>query len=77
AFMAKNGVDSAKFLDTFNSFSVATSVTRAKKLFAAYKIDSVPTLTVQGRYRTSPADAGGAQGALAVTDFLIQRARKG
>ena len=52
-------------------------MTRAKKLFASYKIDSVPTLTVQGRYRTSPADAGSAAGALAVADFLIQRARKG
>jgi thiol:disulfide interchange protein DsbA len=77
AFVGKNGGDSAKFLDTFNSFSVATSVTRGKKLFAAYKIDSVPTLAVQGHYTTSPADAGSGEQALSVVDFLLQRARKG
>ena len=77
ALMAKNGIDGAKFLDVFNSFSVATSVTRAKKLFAAYKIDGVPTVAVQGRYVTSPGQAGGPEQAMAVADFLVQRARKG
>jgi thiol:disulfide interchange protein DsbA len=77
ALMAKYGIDSAKFLDVFNSFSVATSVTRAKKLVAAYKVDGVPTLAVQGHYATSPGQAGGAEQATAVVDFLIQKARKG
>ena len=77
ALVNKNGVDGAKFLDVFNSFSVATSVTRAKKLSAAYKLEGVPALTVQGRYATSPSQAGGPEQALAVADFLIQRARKG
>ena len=77
AIVTKNGGDAAKFLDAMKSFGVANSVTRAKKLTADYKIDSVPTLAVNGRYTTSPADAGGADKALAVADFLIQRARKG
>ena len=77
ALVGKSGIDSTKFLDVFNSFSVATSVTRAKKLAAAYKLDSVPTLAVNGHFRTSPADAGSGDQALAVVDFLIQRARKG
>ena len=76
ALMAKNGIDGAKFLDVFNSFSVATSVTRAKKLVAAYKLDGVPALTVQGRYSTSPGQAGGHEQAIAVVDYLVQRARK-
>ena len=77
ALMAKNGIDSAKFLDIFNSFSVATSIARAKKLVTEYKIDGVPALTVQGRYATSPGQAGGHEQALAVVDYLIQRVRKG
>jgi thiol:disulfide interchange protein DsbA len=77
ALMASNGIDGPKFLDVFNSFSVATSVTRAKRLATAYKLDSVPTVAVQGRYSTSPAQAGGFDQATAVADFLIQRARKG
>lgn len=77
ALAGKNGIDATKFLDTFNSFSVATSVTRAKKLAAAYKLDSVPTLMVNGHFNTSPSLAGGADQSLAVVDFLIQKARKG
>lgn len=77
ALVAKNGGDEKKFLDAFNSFSVATHVSRAKKLSADYKIDSVPTLAVHGRFITSPAQAGSSERALAVVDALIQKARKG
>ena len=76
-FVGKNGGDAAKFLAAFKSFSVATSVNRAKKMMADYKIDSVPTLIVQGRYVTSPSIAGGQPQALAAVDGLIQRVRKG
>jgi thiol:disulfide interchange protein DsbA len=77
ALMTKNGLDGAKFMDVFNSFSVATSVSRAKKMAATYKVDGVPMLAVQGRYATSPGQAGGPEQAFAVVDYLIQRARKG
>ncbi|MEP6874925.1 MAG: thiol:disulfide interchange protein DsbA/DsbL [Burkholderiales bacterium] len=77
ALVGKNGIDGAKFLDVFNSFSVATSVTRAKKLAAAYKLDGVPTMTVNGRYSTSPSQTGSGEQTVAVVDYLIQRARKG
>ncbi|HWH82602.1 MAG TPA: thiol:disulfide interchange protein DsbA/DsbL [Burkholderiaceae bacterium] len=75
ALMAKNGIDAAKFSSVFNSFSVASSVTRAKKLTAQYRVDSVPTLAVQGRWSTSPAQAGGLEQATAAADYLIQRSR--
>jgi protein dithiol oxidoreductase (disulfide-forming) len=76
ALVAKNGGDEKKFLDAFNSFSVATNVSRAKKLMADYKIDGVPTLAIHGRFLTSPSMAGSSERALAVADVLIQRARK-
>ncbi len=76
ALVAKNGADGAKFLSAFNSFSVATNVTRAKKLAESYKLDGVPTMAVQGRYVTSPGQAGNAERALAVVDYLVARARK-
>ena len=77
AFVGKNGGDATKFLAAFKSFSVATSVARAKKMMADYKIDSVPTLVVQGRWMTSPSIAGSQERALAVVDQLAQRARSG
>lgn len=77
ALMAKNGIDSAKFLAVFNSFSVAASVNRAKKLMEIYNIQSVPALVVQGKYITSPAATGGLEGATVVADYLIAKVRKG
>ena len=76
AFMAKNGVDSAKFLEIYNSFSVQTKARQAKQLAESYKIDGVPALGVAGRYYTSGALAGTTENSLNVTDFLIQKVRK-
>lgn len=77
ALVAKNGGDANKFLAAFKSFSVATSVSRAKKMVADYKVESVPLLTVAGRYVTSPSLANGSPQSLAVVDALVQRMRKG
>lgn len=77
AFVGANGGDSAKFLAAFKSFSVNTSVARAKKLMADFKVDSVPTIVVQGRWMTSPSQAGSQERVLAVVDQLVQRARSG
>jgi thiol:disulfide interchange protein DsbA len=76
-FAAANGLDKAKFSEALKSFGVATKARQAKQLSAAYKIDGVPAMGVQGRYYTSPALAGGPDRALAVTEFLVQLARKG
>jgi thiol:disulfide interchange protein DsbA len=76
AFMTKNGIDGAKFLEVFNSFSVQTKIRQAKQLAEAYKIDGVPALGIQGRYFTSGSMAGSNEAALAVADYLIQRVRK-
>jgi thiol:disulfide interchange protein DsbA len=76
AFMQKNGVDGAKFLDTYKSFTVLTKARQASKLAEAYKIDGVPTLGVQGKYYTSPGLAGSAEGALQVVESLVARERK-
>ena len=76
AFVGANGVDTAAFTAAFKSFGVATKANRAKQLSEAYKIDGVPALGIQGRFYTSGSLAGSHERALAVTDFLIQRARQ-
>ena len=75
-FMQKNGVDSAKFLDIYNSFAVQTKTRQARALAEAYKIDGVPALGIGGRYYTSGSLAGSLRGSLQVADFLIQKSRK-
>lgn len=77
AFVKENGADPAKVMDAFKSFGVTTKVRQAKTLTDAYKIDGVPALGIHGRFFTSGALAGGNDRAIAVTNFLIDRARKG
>ena len=76
AFMTKNGLDGAKFVEVMNSFGVQTKARQAKQLAEAYKIDGVPALGVQGRFYTSGSLAGSPEQSLRVTDFLIERSRK-
>ena len=49
-FVAKHGVDRAKFIAAYNSFSVQSRVTRAKQMIRSYRIDGTPTLVVEGKY---------------------------
>lgn len=53
---AKNGVDANKFRAQFNSPEVTAKAMRAEQLSRDYKINSVPTLTVAGKYRALGKD---------------------
>lgn len=77
AWAEKQGLNKAKFLETYNSFSVATKARKATQLQDAYKIDGVPALGVAGRYFTSGSMAQTMGRALQVTDYLIAQVRKG
>jgi thiol:disulfide interchange protein DsbA len=54
-WVSKNGIDKAKFVETWNSFGVMTKLKRLPATLDAYKINSVPTLVVDGRLMTSPS----------------------
>ena len=86
AWAQKAGLDRARFVETWNSFGVQAKQRRANTMMAAYRIDGWPTVAIDGRYLTSPAQAGEGdkslqteeqlqQGALKVMDFLVQKAR--
>jgi|SRR5450830_770517 len=75
-WVAKQGVDKAKFLEQYNSFSVATKVKRANDLPNAYMIDGVPALGVAGRFLTGGM-AGSMDRALQVVEFLAAQVRSG
>lgn len=76
AFAEKNGLDRAKFQDTYNSFSVQTKSRRAKQLQDVYEVQGVPSMGVAGRYITDGDMAGTMDRALQVVDFLVAEARK-
>lgn len=76
-FVAKHGVDRAAFLRAFNGFGVRMNVKRARQLFDNLSLNSVPTIVVDGRYRTSPSLARSDENAIKVVEFLIQKAASG
>ena len=75
-FVAKNGVDQAKFMAVFDSFSVQTKCKQARTLAEAYKIDGVPTMGIAGQYYTSVSLNGSPEKTLAVVDTLVAKQRK-
>ncbi|HEY2189569.1 MAG TPA: thiol:disulfide interchange protein DsbA/DsbL [Caldimonas sp.] len=83
AFALKNGIDPLKFIATYNSFGVQVKSMQARETAAAYKIDAVPAMGVQGRYYTNGtlANAGAGPGSndrmLVVVDALIAKVRQG
>ena len=76
AFMARNGVDAAQFMEAFDSFTTQTRLRQAKQLTDGYKIDGVPAIGIHGRFYTSGTLAGTNERALGITDLLVQRLRK-
>ena len=75
-WLAANGIDAAKYKEVEKSFSVSTKVARAKQLTAAYKVDGVPRIFVNGRYYTGPELAGGTEGMFTIVNQMVDAARK-
>jgi thiol:disulfide interchange protein DsbA len=53
-WVAKNGIDKAKFMETWNSFGVMTKLRRQQQVTTNYQVSGTPTLIVAGKYQTSP-----------------------
>ncbi len=77
AWANKNGLPEKKFMDTFNSFGVATKARRATQLQDAFKVQGVPALGIAGRFYTDGGLAQYMDRALQVADYLIGEVRRG
>lgn len=75
-WVGKHGVNPKQFATTYSSFSVQSKVLRAQQLGRAYGISGVPSIIVDGKYRTSPSMTGGSQNLFPVLDQLIQKAQQ-
>jgi thiol:disulfide interchange protein DsbA len=86
-WVSKNGIDRTAFLDAWNSFGVTIKLRQLEKVIAAYKVESVPTIVVDGRYVTSPSMAHDSaktntpqemfQATLQIADALVAKAAAG
>lgn len=76
AWVRQQGIDANRFSEAFKSFSTETRVARAEQLSRAYKVDSVPLVTVAGRFRVVNKAAHDQAAVFGVVDELIARVRK-
>jgi thiol:disulfide interchange protein DsbA len=74
-WVTAQGVDAKRFSDAYNSFGVSSKSKRADQLMQAYKIRSVPTLVVDGKYIVSGNDIKSHVDLLARTDRVIEMRR--
>ena len=70
---ARFDVSEEDFNKTWTSFEVNTRMRLGADLIRRYGISSVPTIVVNGKYRTSAADAGGYDELLELIDELTVR----
>jgi thiol:disulfide interchange protein DsbA len=76
-WVAKQGVDMAKFNQQYSSFSVATKATKAAQLQNAYKVEGVPALGVAGRFYVDGTLTKSMDRALKVVESLVAGVRSG
>lgn len=76
-FFGRFGVDAETFDNTFESFAVYTKIQRADELARRYRVSSVPTVVVNGKYTTNATMAGSYPKLLEVIDELVAMERAG
>jgi len=75
-FLKQLGVDMDAFNNAYKSFAVEMRTRKAMQLGKDYKLHGVPMLTVNGKYLISADTAGGYDGMINVTNFLIEKEAK-
>jgi protein dithiol oxidoreductase (disulfide-forming) len=70
-FLGRYGIDGQQFRSAFFSEAVDEQMARADAVTQQYKVDSVPSIVIDGRYKTDLEMAGGEQRLLTVIDTLV------
>ncbi len=70
-YMGELGIDEDKFRKTMDSFGVSTRMSQAMQMARASKVSGVPTVIINGKYRTGGSLAGSHEGILAVIDERV------
>jgi len=72
-FVAKHGVDPAKFSAAYNSFSLQSKIARSNQLVQSYGVRGTPTIAVDGKYVITGLQP---EETMRVLEEVIQIARK-
>jgi thiol:disulfide interchange protein DsbA len=69
-WVLKQGIDKAKFEQTYHSFGIDTKVQRAAAMGRAYGVQFTPSLAVNGKYWTGPSMVMSPNGGLDIPRFF-------
>jgi protein dithiol oxidoreductase (disulfide-forming) len=73
----KKGLERKKVEDIYQSFSINSKLTRARSLVENHKIESVPSIVVNGKYLTGPHMLPGGHASIGdALNTLLEKARK-
>lgn len=72
--LATYGVDKQLAISTYDSFAVSSQIKQADARTAGYRVDSTPTVIVEGKYKVSNK-LSSYEDVLKVTQFLVDKAR--
>ena len=75
-YQAKSGVPVAKFLETSKGFTVDNKVRAAEEMLQRYRVDSTPTIVVNGKYRLTVGSAGGPDQVIELVKWLVAKESK-
>ncbi|NDU85224.1 MAG: thiol:disulfide interchange protein DsbA/DsbL [Ferrovum sp.] len=70
-WVAAQKVNRTKFIDLYRSFAVQSKVQQGDQRAMSYGVDGVPTVIVDGKYSTSPSQAGSNAALFPVLNELI------
>jgi thiol:disulfide interchange protein DsbA len=76
-FFAGHNIDADAFTAAYESFSVNTKMNRANELSRRYRIASVPTVIVNGKYTSDASMAGSYEDLMELIDELVAMERGG
>ncbi len=73
AWLTRNGVDAGRFREVRNSAENRARLAEGRRIFEAYNVRGVPSISVDGRYVTSARLAGSVKEMMEVVAYLVSR----
>jgi thiol:disulfide interchange protein DsbA len=77
SFFSSHGIEADDFNAAYESFAVNTKMNRADELARRYRIGSVPTVVINGKYTTDAGMAGSYEDLMELIDELVAMERAG
>lgn len=76
AFFEKQGYSATQFNNAFNSMALNAAMSNAKTISEGSQASAVPSVVINGKFRTSPYMAGGDENLLKIINMLVEQEKK-